>query len=195
MSSKSLLYILILLIGFQSSCKKQEPCDADYYLYEIEPCLYTFMFDTGSYWIYNNSLNGSLDSVYIEKCEFIIKSYKSGPGCGQSIGTFEFVNSDFISTLNGSFTTSMYKNKIDPEQLSPYQNRLFDCDQMELVDSLELPNNTFYNILKMETINPSAELFYKEDVGLIRKILFDSIQDSIVFDLIEYQTVSFVLPQ
>ena len=177
-----------------ASCRKKDTCDEDSSYHELNPCLHSFIFDTGSYWIYKNSLNTNMDSVFVEKCEFEVIGYKNGGSGCQPTTAFESINTEFNSTINGLFTTFMHYDMVKPGQDLEYENRLFDCSNMESLDSLELQNQTFYNILKIETINPNAKLFYKEDVGLIRKIVFDSIQDSIVFDLIEYQTVAFVLP-
>jgi hypothetical protein len=153
------------------------------------------MFDNGSYWVYDNSTNGIVDSVYVVNCDFEIRSYKSGSGCSGSLGAFEFVNTEFQSTLFGPSTTSMYNDMIAPEKLALYEYRLFDCDQMVIVDTLHLASQTFSNVQMIETINPSAKLYYKKDIGILRKIVFDTIHDSTVFDLIDYNVIQFTIPE
>ena len=153
------------------------------------------MFDEGSFWVYNNTQNTDLDSVVVENCQFEIDSYKSGPGCGQSFNVVEFISTDFKSSLNGNYTRWMYNGLIAPEKLSPYENRLYDCSQMETIDQLSTPAGTFYFVQKIETINPDSKIFYKQDVGIIRKVVFDANQDSIVYDLIEYNCVPFTISE
>ncbi|MCZ2128992.1 MAG: hypothetical protein LC109_01870, partial [Bacteroidia bacterium] len=63
---KSILFISIAILATISSCKKECRKLEDIPVTKIEQEMYDWVrFDTGSYWIYIDSITGTYDSVYV----------------------------------------------------------------------------------------------------------------------------------
>jgi|TARA_B110000090_G_C13300289_1_gene415491 hypothetical protein len=152
-----------------------------------------FDFQPGTYWVYEDSLSGESDSVYIISNEREIKEGISGRGCDARYNNETFfieqIKSDTIEKLtasttftgrgymfiNSSLTGSHFYMKKNGQ--SPGKNNIHNLAEIEEIsfnninfkDIIILQKTTRVNLQDIET----SILWWAKDVGLIR-IEFES---------------------
>lgn len=180
------LTIFLIVISFLS-CKKEDCAENTSSTEAITSCLHNYIFDTGSYWIYKNTTTLSLDSTFITNVENEWTSSKNISGaCGTHITTGQTINTSYNSSLRNSYNESIKGSNTS----TPY-GELFLCNA-NTVDSIVTTTDTYYNVLDISL--GSVRLFYKESIGVIRRVEYNPPIDTSTYDLINHQVNLFQLP-
>ena len=193
----------LILLGFIvicASCQEEEGEKIggnDHY--NISENLYPLLYIPESYWVYENQ-TGSLDSVILIYCEAdTLGPFKTGDCCTM---TQEVYNLEYESSKYGSFTEHFIGYVIKRGSIDGAYIYLSSFDVgdnrnntsiADIHDSLIIAGVTYYQIVEMEIskddyISSDMRLFYVDSVGVIQKILIDNLNDSIIWQLIEYNT-------
>jgi len=108
---KSLYYIFIglLFVVMTDGCKKPKDCTIfEISNYRVSPRIITMIFKPGSYWIYKNIQDNSIDSMYVTKLDSGVSAYSPDVNC-----TFaKYYVATFRSQKLGEFTLLYKQNQI-----------------------------------------------------------------------------------
>jgi hypothetical protein len=187
---KILLFLFISLAFF--CCTPEEllyDCEDPIPEYRLDEDFKAYFdFQPGTYWIYEDSLTGTTDSVYIISNEREIKEGISGRGCDARYNNETFfltqIKSDTMEKLTASttFTGSgyMFINSnltgshffMEKNGKSPGENNIYNLAKIEEInfnninfkDVIILQKTTRVNLQDIET----TILWWAKDVGLIR---------------------------
>ena len=189
-------YLFIFLITISVlSCSKEDECSSSSSTTDLDPCLSGFLFDKGSFWVYQDTNTFLLDSTYVENWNNEFESRKSGPGSCAHFFNRDLVNFSYYSTRRDSFSRTLYGSYINITASSGYDDRIYACNEIVPLDSIVLLNSTVYNVVKISTLDSLITLFYKSGVGVIRRVEYNPPIDTLTYDLIDYQVSLFQLPQ
>jgi hypothetical protein len=199
---------LIVFIVFAVSCEKEkEEPTRIYSNYKISSSLYPYLFNENSYWIYKDTTTGNLDSVVLKQIGRSSYSIPpTSPGQG-SQGSLEYFNFTYTSSYNGNtydeqlFSSVISRSFIDGGFLflsdRVIGDSLMNIKILDVIDSLSIENNTYFNVTKMRIkndyyINGNYNYFYADSIGVIRKETL--VNDSIVetWNLLRKNTSLFI---
>jgi len=215
MKIRNIFLILAQISLLLVSCKKEENTTNNentttetnptysYNKYTISNKLYPLIFNSNSYWIYQDN-NSNFDTVSINSIEFYTENISPyGPGQG-SPGSVDFYNFKYHSSKYGDHEEQMYVsfitlNKINGPNIYISTKNIGEentgCKILDIIDTILINNNIFsdvvlvqdhfsitYSTNKIDTIN----LYYADSIGIIKKEIFQN--DSIIttWNLIEY---------
>jgi hypothetical protein len=181
-----------LLICYNLSCKK------DPKVYYIPQDMKDYvMFSSGSYWVYQDSLTGNIDSVYLiySKCEVnngrpednadyetILQRFYTSKTNEESVasGTYKGTDPAILEyfSLHGKF---IYK--LDLQTGDCFSNIKF----VGAKDSLMVDGNIYIDVLSFQ--DEYDQLFYwSKHIGVIKKAKMNQ-QDSQTWNLIRYYII------
>jgi hypothetical protein len=193
-----MMFFAIMLDG----CHKESE-DKDYFHRKISESLHPFLFDTGSYWIYNKSNTSITDSTVVKsitKNTFIVGPM--GPGQGDQ-GDEEYYNIQYMS---------FPANNVYNEQLLGYvisrglfsggfvllsSKKIGDKSQnaeiLDVLDSLTIENKTYFTVVKMkvsqdEYVDQNYLLYYVDSIGVIKKEIMDNGTVTETWNLLRFMT-------
>lgn len=187
----SIIFVVLTLL----SCSKEkdeendEPCSQTDFYYEIESCLNGFMYETGSYWVYQDTSSLQLDSIIVtsrsNKARFL-----GGTVCGVPEQAEEIMLT-YQSSLKGIYTLLLQGGGIIlNNQILPV------CYLASKIDSIDISGTLYYDVVEISNLNSGGSFkgYYKEPIGFIRKIEYNSPIDTVTYDLIRYQVSLFSNP-
>lgn len=195
---KRITLVLLVYILVISSCQKEETsCGVDHH--NISENLYPLLFNPESYWIYENQ-NGIADSVILQYC-VADTSDRIKTGVCNSL-TEEVYNLDYESSEYGKYSEHFFgylirRGSIDGGQIYLSSFRVGDnvgnATIAAIHDSLVIKGKTYNRVVEMEVfkdeyINSDMRLYYVDSIGVIKKILIDDSNDSIIWELTRYNT-------
>lgn len=164
MKTKTLLLLAIawlLIIG--TNCKKEKPT---YYMpQEFKDYV---MFPEGSYWIYEDSITGNIDSIFLLESNTLIFNFdKNGLKYEKLIQSF-FSSQMIDIQLKGESYLWVSDAKFYEYQ-GPGKFLLYG--QGITYDSLNIMNQIYYNVYMPKSENNwiDAEFYWVKHVGLIKK--------------------------
>lgn len=196
------LLILTFLV-ILSSCTKEENYGGGNTHYTINEKLFPLIFTEDSYWIYTNSNNLLYDSVILQGLR-IDTIGPSNIGKGYS-ATWEECEISYVSSYYGDYTEHFASAAIlrgSPNGGCIYKASFSigdDCINAtiaEIHDSILVNEVTYYRVVEMDvteadSIDTNMKLFFKDSVGIVKKVLYHSSIDSTCWDLIEFETKLF----
>lgn len=189
-------YLLLLALFCCFSCTREEEgidCPTREPLSTVEDCLKPFLFETGSYWVYQDSQTLEEDSTYVTghdlKVEFDFNQRDPCPGQVKYIGiTFE-------STRRETYRSYLHNSTMTDWKEFPFSSNarvLLECSGSP-VSSLEV-NNVLYNtVFQSDTID-SINYYMVGGLGIIRIEDFSDTTDTAVYDLIRHEVQLFEAP-
>lgn len=190
---RELTLSLLLSAALITSCKKDDQSKTipyEYFSDELKP----YLFKNDSYWVYQNDSTNILDSVYITNIKHdFFGSLPSGPGQGPSMyyeyykiylhGNYSSVDYvDFLFDCRITRNGNENPNFGQPILLlhSTIGDTIMGAVLTDTIPSLTVLETTFYKIKKMKIIysdqnqsefSHDTYLYYKDSVGLIKKVI------------------------
>lgn len=188
----SIIFIVLTLL----SCSKEkdeendEPCSQTDFYYELTSCLNGFMYETGSYWVYQDTSSLQLDSIIVTSWSNRVR-FLGGTVCGVAEQAEE-IKLNYQSSLKGVYTLLLQGGEIIlNNQILPV------CYLASKIDSIDISGTLYYDVMEISNVNSTGVSFkgyYKEPIGFIRKIEYNSPIDTVTYDLIRYQVSLFSNP-
>ena len=163
------LICIISILCIASNCKKELPT---YYMpQEFKDYV---DFPVGSYWIYEDSITGAIDSVCLierefeivrnsnsdYKAEYLVQKFNNGGTIQAFAIETNPIEYELIGVHNHVDYNFFYKKNLKPGMTSRTGLKYANC-----LDSINIKNNTFYQVKKFiynETIN-----YWAKKVGCI----------------------------
>lgn len=144
------LFIAIILIGI-NACKKDKPtiCSSENTLYIPSDAVKRFYFKDSSYWIYQDSASGLIDSLWVSDSKIVIGNLeKINPSSsGKCFESFSIsLNSKFIDKYE------IYVGGVSSALETPYEKEIFEIRYIKkgyFLDEFNLKNNQ-YELLDSE---------------------------------------------
>jgi len=189
-------YLTIILVVITClSCSKDDesqnvpqPCDTER-LDKIDACLQNYFFEVGSQWVYQDTSNSQIDSVQVI-------SWYNGPwwvnGASNCPYQLERITINYNSSLNGLYADERMGNIISQKVNGNFRLR-YTCGSTQ-INSILISNTTYTNVTEFFPYDYSGIIYYKEGVGVIRKVRFNPPIDTTTFDLISHQVTLFPNP-
>ena len=166
--------MLVSIVMF--SCSKEDV--VSFSKLEMSTCLNPYLFNTGSYWIYQDTASLQIDTTYVVSWQ---KTIYNGLGVGPDGGDGyrEEITINYESTRRGSYSEFLQEDKIWDRNVT-----YFKCGSA-VRDKLVILSGTYFNVVEVNT-DDNRTFFYRESVGPIRIIDQEG-----VFDLV-YHQVGFI---
>lgn len=202
-----LILIVLLCLGF-ISCKKDYELSSkngfssddshSHDTFLLNPDCYPYLFDVGSYWIYqnNDSVSGSdtnvtntnrIDSVVVKN---ITKYFRTENG-GGGFGSAPFKNSyeQYSITYYSSYLNAEYTEHLKNVSIAKYGGWMYEdvllcisCPEGNakiIFDTLVIENNPYYNVSKNKVsenqyITGNYYLYYTPNIGLVKKEILEN---------------------
>lgn len=158
------------------NCSKEEyiePIATDEDFIYLDSCIHSYLFNPGSYWIYEDSLTFYRDSLYLKSVKDSTAGY----------GTVEVVKQEYFHSQEGNFEYQLFRNRISKNSIG---NLVYKCDETEHIDTLTSPFITFYNVKRYYSSYYNQNIYYKEGVGIVRAEKFNPPIDTGVTYLVSY---------
>ncbi len=183
---KTLLsFFLVFFIIFTSCSKDDNPCSGKMSGAQMPvfDCLSKFMFDTGSVWLYQDTISSAQDQVSVTSWDTITFS---GGQCG---GYSAYLNIRYSSWIHGNYTEEYHLDDIRGED-SGYP--LYFCTAPDILDSLVVSGTTYYQVTEITDIDypyitPNTQLYWADSIGIIRKVYYNGPSNITTYDLQSYQ--------
>jgi len=168
----------------------------------IDKGLYPFLFDTGSYWVYKDSVTGSLDSTIvtsIDRKTILTPTVPGGkPKTNSKTELFEI---RYVSYPTNTKSFNMLIGRVISEYDWWTGYRYLSGKQIgdesdyakinNVIDVLNVEGNEYKDVVKMRIRHQydSSYLYYVDGVGLIKKqkIIRDTITET--SNLLRYNTI------
>lgn len=192
--------IIFMMIAALSSCSDDEFGGGSSFA-SINENLYPLLFDVGSYWIYKNKDNDNTDTVKLVNTKIDTLYINTGNGFSQHL---EIHILDYVSTFYGNFSDT-YKGYVIMRgvnsscfiYLSSFKigDSSLNARIANIHDSLIINGATYIQVVEMEISEDGYNLindmriFYSDSVGIVKKILFDNMTDSVTWELVDYEAV------
>jgi hypothetical protein len=215
MNVLKVLCCLCCLVTLFTACKKDDeprpPCPQPAFR-KIGPALKDYLFDTGSWWIYQNELDSTYDTLTMRS--FIATTYSDAViggtgnqtgGCPSTTYEGEMFISMYLGTGYHEEFTEYIRNDIITRG-GPYTGHVFfpgtagqssTTAHIEAVhDSLVIGGHTFYHVTQVRLSGTNepwwpTRLFYAPNVGVIRKE-FDYPASTVPFmNLVDWQVTMY----
>jgi hypothetical protein len=167
-----------------STCKKEEVNPTISNHGKISSNLRAFLFETGSYWIYKDSITNSLDSTIvtsITKDKYVVLPSISGQG---SPGDEEYYKINYLSFP----TNSIYSEEIIGSIISQGHihsgvtyiaskkggETIYNAQIETVLDSFSVEGSQYHNVIKMRIqadnyISSNYNFYYVDSIGIIKK--------------------------
>jgi hypothetical protein len=198
-------YLLGLFVILISACKESDIPSSTNYTYIPEELKTQFVFEKGSYWIYEDN-NGNIDSVIIIESDSGFTSICPDNGCPlreyiklvfQNVTKNEHFNYYFIDQVikyngGGNWGQEGQPIYIWNWEIGENSNGL---TLIASYDSIEILDNMFYNIDVMEVTAKdqfqvefefNTDLYFSPYIGVIRRVIHDTINGTETWDLKNY---------
>jgi len=203
---KTWFYILLTLILFVQSCKKeQEYFEPNTYYYLSEEFKDEFLFSAGSYWVYRNNQNET-DSIVLEQIETGFTSGCPDNLCGiREFYELTYNNTDQGLTYNNYYTPYLIKYNgggsfgHNGQPIFFHTGELGDGYHGAMIidhfDSLAILGHVFYSVdvIKVTAEDQyqnefeyDTELYFSPYVGLVKQVTFDTINGTGTWELDRY---------
>lgn len=154
---------------------------------------------SGSFWIYENIKDKSIERVVLKSCELDTLG-PSSIGKGYSLTNEAYVL-DYHSSVYGNYTDTYYGYVIarGPYQLDYIYLSNFDIGNevrnariADIHDTLIIKGTSYNRVVEMtiskdDFIDTDMRLFYVDSIGIVQKILIENPNDSITWQLNEYE--------
>ena len=192
------MFFAIMLDG----CHKESK-DKDYFQRKISESLLPFLFDTGSYWIYNKSNTSITDSTVVKsitKNTFIVGPM--GPGQGDQ-GDEEYYNILYMSfpannvydeqLLGYVISRGLYSGGFVLLSDKKIGDKSLNAEILDVLDSLTIENKTYKTVVKMkvnqdEYIDQNYQLYYVDSIGVIKKEIMNNGTVTETWNLLRFRT-------
>jgi hypothetical protein len=194
-----LLYFLLIPV-FIISCNNKDEEEPILH-YKICECMYPYIFDAGSYWVYESANTNILDSIVVgslsEETYYIPHTT---PGQGSN-GIIDYVLINYFSSAEGIYSENVFADEIsrgfleggfvflssDPGQ--GVQNAIVEG----IVDSLLIENEVYRNVRVMKIfkdhyISEDCKFYYVDSVGVVRKEILTGDSVSFTWNLLRFST-------
>ena len=105
MQQNLLTIFLLSIVLLQSCCKKNEPAPDPYHNYKMphEMLDYSY-FKPGTYWVYQDSVSGAIDSVWVYDCIYTVDTLPKDNSLGLTQGIYDY----FETKTRSSFFNADY---------------------------------------------------------------------------------------
>lgn len=188
---KSGIYLLPFLLAFQACDGPYENCPEYHYSDELKS---NVIFNSGSYWIYQDSLLGITDSIHLDAQDFTFDEI-----CKPQSHPSDVISQTFYSSFwSHGIDTFRYFVKCraswnpsynpDWDFLGYFNGSLASDDQYNYatLDSLYVKGVWYYNIKIFS--NADHTFYWSKHTGLIRKEIKSAVNDTVYhFDLLRCQ--------
>jgi len=188
---KIVFSFVILLTFYSCSKKQQDECISEKFT-KTPTCLYDFLFEENSYWIYQDTTTMEIDSVWVSSWKYTKAMYpESVTGSNYDIDDGADWFCHYIDEYIINYSRSSL-NSLRPsvEHIHGYQYLTYygksPCEN--IIDSLTTRETTYYNV--GEILSTNRSFWFKPDIGIIRI----TYKDSATFDLINHN-VNLFSPQ
>jgi hypothetical protein len=217
------LKIGLILSTLIISCVEENEPDEEvfinnYFHHKISKNLYPYLFDPGSYWLYNTSENDLIDSIYLDT--FKIDTLYIGPSePGQGpLGEEQYYELTYQSSLSGEYKEYLFGYVISRGFI--YGGYIFistneigdirgNVKLKEIHDSLVINNKIYYDVKEMEIakeyyvnyetgnmLDPdsidSMNMFFVDSVGLVKKVIKENKTTIETWNLLNYNVSQYV---
>ncbi len=180
-----------------STCKKEENYGHHSHS-EISKNLYPLLFSPDSYWIYEDQ-NNNLDSLVLLTNKFDKISFGGGHGYSY---TADVYNLGYESEKYGAYTEQFVNYLISRGSikggyvyLSSFKvgEKFLNAEIRAIHDSLVVYGTTYNQVVEMkitkdEYVKFDMRLYYVDSIGIIKKTIYNSIDDSVTWQLIRHKT-------
>jgi len=193
------LFLFLTVILLVTGCKKEET--EHRWTSNIDPRMRSFIFQHGSYWIFKNDSLNKTDCTYVSD---VFHGYHD-IGYGQNrVISYEFYEIDFVHDITQN-SYGKYRTRIEGPCMfrnwkAFYPRTTGDvlyivdttyiywlCPGFYQIDSLTINNEIFYDVQRCQINNIT---FYTAlNVGLVREVITDSNNHSVVWNLLRYRTI------
>jgi hypothetical protein len=210
----SLILILSIVLLYTNSCKPDAPIEND--KIPLQDYQYWYIFKQGSYWIYQNSKTGDIDSVYLTSSLFDYQTTKINvaprPYYIDEYYNISFFKSSFFNkTFNlWSINTHMLKNgdlseknyhkgqiikRGDPNNINSINVKYNGCLYVSRSSSINIGSNIFNDIEQMKIIHNEqtqiefeydTDIYFAKNIGIIKKEINDTIEGTYSWNLIRW---------
>ncbi|MDI6832759.1 MAG: hypothetical protein QMD02_02790 [Bacteroidales bacterium] len=171
MKSKFLLFILIISILFLASGCKKKP--TYYMLQEFKDYV---MYPVGSYWVYEDSISGNIDSINLIDYKIYIFDPEHTCYCN-----YEKLEQNFYSSYNNHLHAQSWLDMDDPSfyEYSGYgyftMRKTWNVEYIIKYDSLKILDEWYKNVYCIYTYAKNKIYYYwVKNIGVIKKENVDS---------------------
>lgn len=199
-TSLALTALIFILISGLSACDKCAKSLVNIDQRTLDMCFYK----SGSYWIYEDSINHNFDTVKVEdvehgyscfdhayegNLEYVRMNHSETSDCASTligINVKEVPDALVIGCIADSDIRFLYSSRVEIDSFDHY---LFDSIFLEATyDSLLFNNKIYYDVVAIGikyrvSQNPKAKLYWSAHLGLIRYELYGKE----VWNLVDYQ--------
>lgn len=197
-----LMTILLVTILF-AGCKKDEEATTVPHHGKISSSLYPFLFNTGSYWVYKDTITNSLDSTIltnITRGTFSLSPTMPGQG---SQGDEEYFNLNYLSyPTNNIYSEEIFGSIISRGHTSggityistkTIGDSIYNAKIENIIDTLNIEGQSYYNVIKMRIqadsyISSNYNFYYVESIGIIKKETITGETVTNTWNLLRYRT-------
>lgn len=193
LKARNWAFILAFFTLFSCAKDDEEVCPSKTPGYgDVSVCLSGFLFDVGSYWIYEHTNTQEIDSTYVSVQSANTYNSHGGPGnrCGSSYT--DYVSVLYKSSRREQMSNVMMWNEVNDTGPGTTGHNFFRCSTPPL-DSMIVANVTYYNVIPAKT-RDNGDLYYKNKIGVIRMVEYDSLGTADTFDLVRHEVQLFDLP-
>lgn len=197
---KQLVYLISLSLTL-ISCKKDKtpPIDQDEWEYDtlISPDLIPMLFDSASYWIYDNGLvKDTVTLLSVERGEaYLVPKQPAKEVFYVDFSSSQFPNYSelyFSNIISRNWTSSGFIYCANLNVGESIQN----AQMLERIDTLIINSQEYYDVVKMkitqdETIANDMYLYYCNYKGMIRKEMLSNDVVTEVWDLVESNVIMY----
>jgi hypothetical protein len=209
------IFIAIITISFLIGCRKDKSVDPTNTSHLIPQELKDYgLFKTGTYWIYQDSISGAIDSEWVWQSDWGIDTLDKDNPYGLEPGTYElfqikttssFFKVEYYYGCNSSWTsysgTPLFRQKLDSTSIFeticldyPFtvgKRKYWQNDTMEIAGYYSQLYN-FNEVVKILQFNNPTEdhfitdFYYANKFGIIRKEIFERNE---IWKLIRYNII------
>jgi len=196
------LTVILLALTLFFSCKKDKKTTTEHHG-KININLHPFLFNDNSYWIYKDSISGTIDSTIvtsIHRGSFSIAPNSSGQGPQGDEECFKISYKSFPN--NNNFSEELFASSISRGNISggvtyiatkSIGTRIQNASIEYIYDSLIVEGHTYFNVVKMRVqadayISSNYNLYYVDSIGIIKKDLRIGEIVSNTWNLLRYNT-------
>jgi hypothetical protein len=190
----------ILVIAILHSCDNEIENQGGHTHYLISDNLFPLIFADHSLWVYQNQTNLLLDSITVESVDFdTTESHSIGKGYSAN---YEKCIVNYKSILFGEYSDIFIASVIrrgTEDGGGIYKSNFIVGDYFnnaiiaEIHDSIKIDEVTYHRVVEMaiskaEYIENDMKLFFKDSVGIVKKVLYNNSIDSTCWELVSRKT-------
>ncbi len=175
-------YLFIALVIFLVSCEKPSDCTEHYFTDKYKSYVYS---TPGSYWIFEDTLLGITDSIYL-----VSQSVQFNDDCSVTFRPQEQLKQQLTSSYfkgDNNYIWTAFGNAELNEYDCGYILGWYSDYGGNLIDSMLVQGTWYKDILEFTTTN--SKYYRAKGVGLIKKEFYkrNSIDTTYHFELVKYQ--------